>query len=207
MAQYATARTDAAVSTVVRRLRCPEGESLARRLLAAVAADELPPATERRSADGDPFDRYGLLPAAFAALRVVRRRLEFDVPSLSAAAETLAVDPNAAAAAERSLVSRLSPPADEDERARLDREVRAAREAFDAGEFAAEPAADSHDDSDAGAGRHPSGTSDPVAERRAHLRRLEADRSMASLGFVLYELARDDASEPAVRPRSDADRA
>lgn len=203
MAQYATARTDAAVSTVVRRLRCPEGESLARRLLAAVAADELPPAAERRSADGDPFDRYGLLPAAFAALRVVRRRLGFDVPSLSAAAETLAVDPNAAAAAERSLVSRLSPPADEDERARLDREVRAAREAFDAAEFAAEPAADSH----AGVGRHSAGTSDPVAERRAHLRRLEADRSMASLGFVLYELARDDASEPAVRPRSDADRA
>jgi hypothetical protein len=203
MAQYATARTDAAVSTVVRRLRCPEGESLARRLLAAVAADELPPAAERRSADGDPFDRYGHLPAAFAALRVVRRRLGFDVPSLSAA-ETLAVDPNAAAAAERSLVSRLSPPADEDERTRLDREVRAAREAFDAAEFAAEPAADSH----AGVGRHPAGTSDPVAERRAHLRRLEADRSMASLGFVLYELARvDGGSDPVARPQSDADRA
>jgi hypothetical protein len=203
MAQYATARTDAAVSTVVRRLRCPEGESLARRLLAAVAADELPPAAERRSADGDPFDRYGHLPAAFAALRVVRRRLGFDVPSLSAA-ETLAVDPNAAAAAERSLVSRLSPPADEDERTRLDREVRAAREAFDAAEFAAEPAADSH----AGVGRHPAGTSDPVAERRAHLRRLEADRSMASLGFVLYELARvDGGSDPVARPQSDADSA
>jgi hypothetical protein len=207
MAQYTTARTDAAVSTVVRRLRCPEGESLARHLLAAVAVDEIPPAATPRSTDRDRFDRFGLLPAALAALRVVRRRLGFDVPSLSAAAETLAIDPNAAAAAERSLVSLLSPPADEDERARLDREVRAAREAFDAAEFA-DSDAKWADRPDAGAGRRPTGTPDSAAERRAHLRRLEADRSMASLGFVLYELARGDgASDPVTRPRSDADRA
>lgn len=178
--QETTPRTDAAVRTVARRLRAPAGESLARRLLAA---------------EYDPGEDRGLLVPAFAALRVVRRRLGHDVPSLGDGADALDVAPREVAAAERALVESLSPPADEDDRRRLSAAVRTARRRLREAET---DAADADYVLPA----------ETVAELRAHVDRLEADRSMARLGFRLYDVAHGtDAPRADRRSRSDPERA
>ncbi|RYJ14674.1 hypothetical protein ELS19_12410 [Halogeometricum borinquense] len=183
MPQDTTARTDAAVSTVVYRLRLPQGESLARRLLAA---------------EYDPDEGRGLLPSAVAAFRIVRRRLGYDVPPLCDAAETLDIDPRDVVAAERTLAASLSPPADEDEQQRLDDAIQSIRNRLQTAE----------DDGNPGHHGRMVCPGESAAELRAHLDRLEADRSMARLGFTLYDLAHGNSiARTGRRPQSGADHA
>jgi hypothetical protein len=171
-----------AVADVAARLDVQEGESLARRLVASV--------------DGRAVDRHGRYPVALGALRSVRRRLDFEVPDVGAAADALAVDPRAVVAAERLLEARLTPPGDPADVVRISAAIGTYRALLDVleadapvdarptpdGPLSAEASlpVDSVDSPD---------EVDAVQTLRVHLARLEADRAMAQLGFALYDIA------------------